>query len=240
MTTHPAVNAVDDVRVAALEARLADLEARLQEIMYVVSHDLPAPVRKVRTFLDLADAESPGLSDDARHYMSRAQAAAEHMGAMLDRLLELSRVATQQEAPVRCDLDEASRAAWDSAAAGREGRLDVATDLPVRADPKQLRLLLDALFTNSFDHAEGRPVHVHVGAERRGDRVRVQVRDEGPGFDPELAERVMRLFHVLRPGEHVGAGLAIARRIVAAHGGTMMLEPVPDQGVTAVFDLPAV
>ena len=117
-------------------------------------------------------------------------------------------------------------------------------ELPtVTGDPRQLAQLLQNLIANAVKFvAPGTVPHVHVSAERDGASWRFAVDDNGIGIDSEHAERIFGMFQRLNtrdtfPG--TGIGLAIARKVVEYHEGSIGAEPRPEGGTRMTFTLPA-
>ncbi|MBM3678878.1 MAG: sensor histidine kinase, partial [Actinobacteria bacterium] len=134
---------------------------------------------------------------------------------------------------------------WREPAAARSVRLDVvsaADAVEVPADPQRLHQVVANLVANAVRHA---PVggHVQLSAGWVGDRARIEVADDGPGIDPEDAERVFERFYRsdrARAADDggTGLGLAIARWIVELHGGTIRADPRHPHGCRMVVELP--
>jgi signal transduction histidine kinase len=121
-----------------------------------------------------------------------------------------------------------------------ELHLDLDPDLPaVEGDPRALNQVFLNLFKNAAEALEGRGGTVWVSARREGDAVRVEIRDDGPGIDPEELPRIFEPFHTTKAaGRGTGLGLAISRRIVSEHGGTLEVESSPGAGARFAIRLP--
>lgn len=121
--------------------------------------------------------------------------------------------------------------------AAAEGK-DLVFDVPeaaCRVDGRRMYQVIANLVGNALDAvAEGGTVRLSAQA---GDGVRICVRDDGPGMSPETLERVQRPFHTSKP-RGTGLGLALTRRLVEAHGGTLTLESLPGRGTSACVWLP--
>ncbi|HLY95999.1 MAG TPA: HAMP domain-containing sensor histidine kinase, partial [Sideroxyarcus sp.] len=116
--------------------------------------------------------------------------------------------------------------------------LDGASQARVVADRNQLEALFLILLSNALDAVEpgGR---VHVRCRRRETRVEVQVADSGCGIAPDILPRIFEPFFTTKPpGKGTGLGLAIAGNILQEHGGVLRFESAPQQGTTAVVELP--
>ena len=113
---------------------------------------------------------------------------------------------------------------------------------PVFADRSILRVAIVNLLSNALKFSRGRePAVIEIGTEVQDRAIVVFVRDNGAGFDMQRADKLFGVFQRLHPKhefEGNGIGLATCRRIVAAHGGTIGLDPRPGGGVVAWFELP--
>jgi signal transduction histidine kinase len=231
-----------------------ELEARnteLERFTYAVSHDLKTPLVTIGGFLgQLEGHASRGEIGRLSADVGRIRAASERMGRLLDELLELSRVgrvvAPATLVPFRALVEEA-RALLDGRLSARGARVEL--DLGpgpgplVYGDRGRLVQLLQNLLDNACKFvAEGRSPRIVVGvrdaAAEPGGRLYF-VRDNGIGIDPAHHDRVFGLFEKLdASAEGTGLGLALARRIVEAHGGRVWVEsPGPGQGSSFCFTL---
>ncbi|MGV9939744.1 sensor histidine kinase [Streptomyces sp. NPDC003401] len=223
---------------ASLAVR-AEAEQRLRRFVADASHELRTPLMSVRGYADLfqyAAANEPGERD--RH-LARLRAEAARMGVLLDDLLLLARLdAAEAETPLRteeADLVELVEQAADAFRAGHPDHpLAVApgpAPVRLRLDPQRVRQVLDNLLTNAAVHTPpGTPVSVAVSSAAHTARVRVA--DEGPGIPPGDRDRVFDRFHRVdkarsRDRGGSGLGLAVARSLVEAHGGTLTLDDDP-------------
>jgi signal transduction histidine kinase/PAS domain-containing protein len=243
----------------SLEARVAErteqLEARnreLQEFAYVASHDLQEPLRKISTFADMVRADyGDALDEQGQYYLERMHDAASRMARLINALLSYSRATTQAPRFTHVDLDEVARDVLNDLQMRLDetgGRVEIA-DLPeVEADVVQMRQLFQNLIGNALKfHRDGVPPVIEVTGtrERKGTppMVRLEVRDNGIGFDAKYAERLFAPFkrlHNRGQYEGTGIGLAIVRRIVERHGGTISAASTPGQGSTFTLLLPVV
>jgi signal transduction histidine kinase len=234
-----------------LEAQAADLERsnrELEQFAYVASHDLQEPLRKVASFTQMLQRRYGGQLDErADQYIEFAVDGAKRMQQLINDLLQFSRVGRITAAQTDVDLD----ACLDRALRDLETRIDE-TGATVTRDPLPVvhgeAALLTQVFVNLVGNAlkfrTEEPPRIHIGARRDGDVWRVCVRDNGIGIEPQYAERVFVLFQRLHPKEvyaGTGIGLALARKIVEYHGGTIEIVDVHEgPGTTIEMLLPAV
>jgi signal transduction histidine kinase len=124
----------------------------------------------------------------------------------------------------------------------KEARIEV-DDLPhVRGDRGQIAQLFQNLIANAVKFTDGQQPLVQVTAERQDQHWRIAVRDNGIGISEEHRDRVFNMFERLHTAEEfpgTGIGLAICKRIVENHGGSIVAEPAPDGGTVMAFTWPA-
>lgn len=225
-------------------------EQSLQELVYAVSHDLGASARTIKGFADLlARRYGESLDVDGQKFLRLMSQGASDLQAQLDGLLAYSRVESRGQALSPTNLADV----WQSVKASAATRLLAAGamiddgPLPnVLADAKQLAVLLSELLENAFKFRREELLRVSFTAERMAsDSINSQsqwlfrFRDNGRGIAPQHLVRVFQMFQRCNadlPG--VGAGLAIAQRIVQRHGGTIWAESTLGVGTSICFTLP--
>jgi nitrogen fixation/metabolism regulation signal transduction histidine kinase len=141
--------------------------------------------------------------------------------------------------PKPIDLAEVARSVVNlHATSGAPLVLAGEPELELVADRDQMVQVLTNLVQNALDAVRGVPEpRVTVELARHGDRARLTVRDNGPGFPPELRSRLFEPYLTTKP-EGTGLGLAIVERIVVEHGGDLAAEHPPEGGAVLVVELP--
>jgi light-regulated signal transduction histidine kinase (bacteriophytochrome) len=217
----------------------------LEQFAYIASHDLQEPLRAVSGFVSLLQQRYGGkLDEKADSYISAAVDGAARMQALISGLLEYSRVGTRGNPPAPTKADEAVQEAVKNLQVliQESGATITAAPLPtVQADAIQLTHLFQNLLANALKFRAERPPEVHVGARREDGRWVFWVRDNGIGIDRQYNERIFLIFqrlHTRRQYPGTGIGLAICKRIVERHGGSIWVESQPGQGATFYFTLP--
>lgn len=233
----------------ATQQQLVAARAGLEDFAYTVSHDLRANLRHINAYVELVREELGEQVDAAvLGYMETVSNAANLMGRQMDVLMALSQLdrATLQETTFnpRALIEEA-RDALFAQLAGRQIEWCVADDFPaVRGDAALVRQLWSHLLSNAIKFTRIKPAaRVQVGwqCEPGAKDCTLFVRDNGVGFNPrqqDMLFRVFRRLHSASEFEGLGMGLALTRKIVALHGGTVRAEGVPDAGCLISFTLP--
>jgi light-regulated signal transduction histidine kinase (bacteriophytochrome) len=159
-------------------------------------------------------------------------------------LLAFSRVGTKGGDFVLVDLNAVLGDALRNLAASlKAAQAQVTHDsLPsLRADDTQMTQLFQNLIGNAIKFRGEEPPQIHVGVNREPERWVFSVRDNGISIEPQYFERIFQLFQRLHTRKYypgTGIGLAICKRIVERHGGTIWVESQPGQGSTFFFSIP--
>ncbi|ADD07622.1 sensor box histidine kinase (plasmid) [Natrialba magadii ATCC 43099] len=227
------------------QRKLEASNERLEQFAYAVSHDLQEPLRMVTSYLQLLDQRyGDALGEDGEEFIEFAVDGAERMRAMIDGLLEYSRVETQGEPFEPVDLDailEEVRDDLQLRIAETEAEI-TADDLPtVAGDASQLRQVFQNLLNNAIEYSGDEPPRIDIDAERVGGQWQITVSDHGIGINPDNQDRVFEVFQRLHTSnEHpgTGIGLALCQRIVERHDGELWVESEPGDGSAFSFTLP--
>ncbi|MFI6585687.1 CHASE3 domain-containing protein [Embleya sp. NPDC050493] len=228
--------------------------AELEQFAYVASHDLQEPLRKITSFCQLLQRRYGGQLDDrADQYIAYAVDGATRMQTLINDLLAFSRVGRLHQETEPVDLEALWSGATDTLSlAIEEADAEITHDpLPtLTGNRSQLDMLLHNLLGNAikFRHPD-RTARVHLSVERddsTGDQDdgvvwRFALTDNGIGIEPEYAERVFVIFQRLHTREAYtgnGIGLAMCKKIVEFHGGTITVDPQHTPGARIAFTLP--
>jgi PAS domain S-box-containing protein len=237
--------------LSAYARRLEHSNEELENFALVASHDLQEPLRKIHMFGEnLKRQLRDQLPEESADYLERMQNAANRMQDMIDGLLRLAQVGRAEIEFQPVDLNRLA----DEVIADLEGRIrstggavTVGELPPVQGDPLQLRQLLQNLIGNGLKfHRAGTPPLVQVTGELDEDGERptvcIQVSDNGIGFDEQFGARIFQPFvrlHARTRFDGAGIGLAICRRIVERHHGTIAARSEVGRGSVFSVRLPA-
>ncbi|HWO58065.1 MAG TPA: PAS domain S-box protein [bacterium] len=246
----------DEERLRHYAAALAQTNRELRDFAFVASHDLQEPLRKILAFGERLEAHAgAALDEDARDSLDRMQNAARRMQTLISDLLDFSRVTTQAQPFAPVDLNAVVAEALSDLEARvlqTGGRVQIGPLPTIEADRVQMRQLFQNVIGNALKfHDAGRPPEITVSARRTAppdpsaqpaDWCEITFADNGIGFDARFAERIFTPFirlHGRQEYEGTGMGLAICRKIVERHGGTITASGRPGSGATFRVLLPA-
>ena len=239
-------NAQSIESLLATQAELARSNAELEQFAYVASHDLQEPLRMVASYVGLLERRYRGRLDaDADDFIEFAVDGARRMQALLNGLLDLSRVGTRGRQPEPTESEAALRDALTNLEqAIAEAGAEVSHErLPtVLGDRMQLTQLFQNLVSNAVKFNSSGAPRVAVTAQRAGALWEFAVADNGIGIDPAHFDRIFQVFqrlHTRSTYEGTGIGLSVCRKIVERHGGTIWPESAKGQGATFRFTLKA-
>ncbi|MDP1667264.1 MAG: PAS domain S-box protein [Methylobacter sp.] len=230
------------------ESELKRSNADLEQFAYAISHDMRQPLRMVTSYLSLIESALTGqLNEETQQFIDFAANGAKRMDAMILSLLDYSRVGRKYEAKTRI----CSKASLDEALAflGPElnacgGEIKATGAWPeLFASRDELTRLLQNLIGNALKyHEENQPPQVDVHGRVSGELFRVEVRDHGIGIEPSQMDRLFKVFSRLQARSRfdgTGVGLALCRKIVEHHNGTIGVESAGEgQGCMFWFELP--
>ena len=233
-----------------MAAELAQTERLRRDLVATVSHELRTPITALQAMLEnLVDNVEPPDPETLRTMLAQTQ----RLGSLISQLLDLSRLEAGtvplerrmfEVAPLLEQAVQESRLHVDSGM-GKPVRHTVSVRPPgLRAsgDPERIHQVLANLLENAVRHSPENG-EIAVAAMTEDGRVRIEVRDQGPGIPDDETQRVFERFYRGAAGPSrqggTGLGLAIARWIVDLHGGDIRAEPNEPYGCRMVIALPA-
>ena len=223
--------------------RIGDLMGNLRQVSGDIAHDLRTPLMRLRARLE--DVEAVASTPDQRAGLAGALQEVDGLQDLLSSLMALSelegrsvreRFAAVALEPAIRELAEAYAPVFE--AAGMTLDLDL-QPVEVWGEKRLLQQALSNLFDNALAHAGG-GARVEIRLQGTGDRVTLEVADDGPGVPAEAHDQIFKRFARLdaaRASPGHGLGLSIVSAIVAAHDGTIRVHPT-ERGLALVIDLP--
>ena len=220
--------------------------ASLEEFAYVVSHDLQEPLRAMTVFSQLLEQRyKDSLEETATGYLNNIVQGGVRMQALIDGILDFSRITHHQEEFSPVDLQtvlEGLAATLQVKLQEAQARLTYAALPTVVADPHQISQVFQNLISNAIKFRGSDPLHIHIAAKPLPENHQcwlISIRDNGIGIPAEQQARIFTLFqrlHTRQEREGYGIGLSICKKIVERHQGRIWVESA-GQGSTFYFTL---
>lgn len=232
-------------RVSRRTVELTNAYRESQSFAYAVAHDLKAPLRAINGFCALLkESAAERLTETERGYVDRASQGAMRMAALIDDLLDYSRIEHREQRFDAIDCRAFANDLLDSmVAAIQEAGAEIFVDLdstPVMADSEGLRIVLSNLLENALKFSRQAPQpRIVLESSIEADRYVLQVRDNGIGFDPVYHDNIFKIFNRLHASgyEGTGIGLALVRKAVQRMGGEVWAQAAPGEGATFFVSL---
>lgn len=235
-----------ETQLAYYAKQLESRNQELQDFASVAAHDLQEPLRKVQAFATRLKTKCGHLLDAVgTEYVEKIRSSTNRMQSLIDDLLTFSRIATRTQPFHLINLNELAR--------------DVISDLEIRiertnasvelqslpmleADASQMRQLFQNLISNALKFAKKDvPPVVKISSKVVGNISQISFADNGIGFDEKYLDRIFTIFQRLHEREEyegTGVGLAVCKRIVERHNGSISANSTPGGGATFVVTLP--
>lgn len=239
-------------------ARLETANKDLDLFAFMASHDLQAPLRKIRMFSDrLLAGSNNGMSSESKLYLTRIQEVSRRMQDLINDILRFSKISAEKQSFEEVDMNVViGEVLSEMDSAIREKHAEVIVD-PLPVLPAST-VLMNPLFSNLISNAlkytkkdqtprvrirydEATAVSISPGREPETRYGRIYVEDNGIGFDQKYAEQIFDMFRRLHPGseyEGTGIGLALCKKIVEMHRGFISAIGKPGEGAVFIVSLP--
>ncbi|MFC1585434.1 ATP-binding protein [Fibrobacterota bacterium] len=246
MTVHLTQRARNQAR--ALEKTASELmrsNQELEQFAYVASHDLQEPVRKITNFSELfAEKFSGSLDEKSEKYLGYITDGAKRMGVLIQDLLSYSRTGFGEISLVETPFENIINQAKDLLESSIDQSQAVITweSLPVvKISPSPMVLVTQNLLANAIKFRSGNAPRIEISAREDSGFWTFAFKDNGIGIEPQFFHRIFVIFQRLHtrseyPG--TGIGLAICRKVIERHKGTLWVESEPGKGSCFYFTIP--
>ncbi|HQS57994.1 MAG: hypothetical protein B7Y56_06360 [Gallionellales bacterium 35-53-114] len=233
-------------RVADRTRELENTNKELESFSYSVSHDLRAPLRSIDGFSQLLlKRYSEHLDATGKDYLERVRRASQHMGQLIDDLLQLSKVTRGSLKREQIDLGKIAEKVADdlkNTNPGRVVRFVLQQNLSIFADGGLMHIVMENLLGNAYKYTAKKPAaEIEFGMHNTNGENVFFVRDNGDGFNMEYAHKLFGAFQRLHGAsefEGTGIGLATVQRIIHRHHGNVWAEAKEGKGATFYFTAP--
>ncbi len=246
------LNDITQIRTAEKEREnlIAGLEkknAEMERFTYTVSHDLRSPLVTIKGFLGLLDEDiADGITSTAADYIERISVAADKMQSLLEDLLELSRIGTVTHNPAVLDMNLLIKEVLEllhGSITGKKAEIITENNYPaIFGDKKRIGEVFQNLIENSLKFSRKNVIpKIKIGFQKDDYSVTFTISDNGIGIDRQYIEKIFGLFDKLDPeSEGTGVGLALVKRIVETHNGSIRIESEGEnKGMVVYVKLPA-
>ena len=232
-------------RTSSLVAELEKVSRELNDFAYIVSHDLKAPLRGIKTLASwIASDYGEKLGEEGNEQLKLLQSRVDRMEGLIDGILQYSRIGRVTEEPIPVDIKQLLTDIMDAILPPDGIKAAIETDMPtVVCEKTRLAQLFEHLIDNAVKFMDKPDGRIRIGCRRDDGSYVFSVGDNGPGIDSKHHEKVFGLFHTLKPKdqcESTGIGLTLAKKIVESNGGKIWIESEAGKGATFHFSWPDV
>jgi signal transduction histidine kinase len=224
--------------------RVETINQELNSFAYIVSHDLKAPLRGIKSLAGwLLEDCYDDLNEEGRNLLDLLKNRVQKMHDLIDGILEYSRVGRVEEEKKAVDLQVIVRETIDLLTPPKQIKIEIETKLPVVVGQRtRLQQLFQNLLSNAIKFTDKPEGKIEIGCDEKEQEWQFWVKDNGIGIKPEFQERVFQIFQKLaaEDNESTGIGLALVKKIIGLHQGQVWIESEIGQGSTFFFTLPKV
>ncbi len=225
---------------------LNDVESinrELKEFAYIVSHDLKAPLRGIKTLVEWISADYAEKLDEAgKEQMKLLTKQVERMHNLIEGVLQYSRVTRDKGQRAWVNLNELVPQVIDSIAPPENVSIGIAGELPtISFEPTRIAQVFQNLLGNAVKYMDKPQGRITIGCAEEDGCWKFGICDNGPGIDEKHFERIFQIFQTLNSRdelESTGVGLTIAKKIVQMYGGRIWVESKLGEGSTFYFTIP--
>ncbi|MBN2181182.1 MAG: response regulator [Sedimentisphaerales bacterium] len=232
-----------EIRMAELLKKVDNINTELTDFASIISHDLKAPLRGIKTLANwiLEDCRDK-FDDKANEQMNLLLGRVDRMYGLIDGVLQYSKVGRVEEGQVGVDLNKFIPEIIDMLTLPEHIEVTIEDELPViQSQETHMMQLFQNLLGNAIKYMDKPQGHIRIGCIEEDGFWKFSVTDNGPGIEEKHFERIFKMFHVLSVKEDfegTGVGLTVAKKIVELYGGKIWIESQVGQGSTFFFTLP--
>ena len=226
-----------------LLAKLESANKDLNDFAYIVSHDLKAPLRGIKTLAGWIVADyADKIDEDGREQMNLLSNRVDRMHNLIEGILKYSRVGRVKEKPAPVDLSELVPEVIDLLAPPENIFITIDNELPtIVGEPTRIMQIFQNLLSNAVKYMDKPQGRICIGCVEQDDYWRFSVADNGLGIEEKYFEKIFQMFQTLSPRdefESTGVGLTVIKKIIEMYGGKIWVESQPGQGSTFLFTYP--
>ena len=241
LTEKPGVMNVDERE--KLLKQIESISKEFQDFVYIISHDLKAPLRAINALSDwIATDYADKFDNDGKEQLKMLTTRVNRMQNLLDGVLQYSRIGRIKEEPTQIDLNQLLPEIIKLLGAPANIHITVESRLPIiTSEPTRIQQVFQHLLSNAVRFMDKPEGFIKVACVEENGFWKFSVADNGPGIPEQHFEKIFRLFQTLQAKdqfESTGAGLTLAKKIVELYGGKIWLTSTVGQSSTFFFTLP--
>ncbi|MHC4130720.1 MAG: PAS domain-containing sensor histidine kinase [Planctomycetota bacterium] len=219
------------------------INQELKDFAYIVSHDLKAPLRGIKTLADwLSSDYADAFDGDGKEQMNLLLTRVGRMHDLIEGILQYSRAGRAREESIWVNLNELIPDVIDILAPPENIKITVESELPeIHCDKTRIGQVFQNLISNSIKYMDKPNGKIKIDYAEEDDVWKFIISDNGPGIEEKHFDRIFRMFQTLTPKdefESTGVGLTVARKIVQLYDGKIWLESKLEKGTTFFFTFP--
>jgi light-regulated signal transduction histidine kinase (bacteriophytochrome) len=241
LTEKPGVTNADERE--NLLKQIQSINKEFQDFVYLISHDLKAPLRAINALTEwIATDYADKFDDDGKEQLKMLTARVNRMQNLLDGVLQYSRIGQVKRESTQIDLNLLLPETIKTLDAPTNIHITIEGPLPViTSEPARIQQVFQHLLSNAVRFMDKPEGSIKVACAEENGFWKFSVTDNGPGIPEQHFEKIFRLFQTLQPKdqfESTGVGLTLAKKIVELYGGKIWLTSTVGQGSTFFFTLP--
>ena len=227
---------------ATLMEEIESTNQELEDFAYIVSHDLKAPLRGIKTLAHwISTDHTDKLDDNGRKQIELLISRVNRMNNLIEGILQYSRIGRIKQEQVRVNLNELVGEVIATVAPPENIKVTIENELPeIECKRARITQIFENLLSNAVKHMDKTEGKIRIGCVEEEGFWKFSIADNGPGIEERNFEKIFKMFHTLRPRdefESTGVGLTLTKKIVELYGGRIWVESKPSEGSTFFFTL---
>lgn len=219
------------------------LNSELRTVTYNLSHSIKTPLHGINQISQwLKEDYKDSIGSDARELLNMLIYRVEKLNAIIDNLLEYTDIKVKLEKLSKLDLNYVLKNLINFLNVPQKIEINIARNMPhLKIEKKYIESIFTNLIENSIKFMDKEKGRIEVGFVELNKEYMFFIRDNGPGIEEKYFEKIFTMFHSINNNESIenlGVGLALTKKIVELHGGTIHIESKINEGTTVFFTLP--